>query len=208
MKQEDCYLELKNFTPEQIYAIKQIYVKYFSNLVPPYDGTAFVALWKRGLVWETGKGMDHLHRNSGICIPECDDDALWNAFNDIIPNMGKGAVISKIPPAHIMRPHIDRKIRPHAIYFPIENCNEKCYSDYYDFPVSDTVTNQVKNHLSKPKFTYSITKYPVLTNVKLWHGVRNNSDLTRTAFGWNLNPNTIGYNFDDCKKFFIDMGYA
>ena len=210
MNQEDLFVKLK-FRPTQLEALKQIYYKYFLPKIPQdykYKGTALVFIWEKNVGWKKSEGHDILHDNAGFSVHECDGDPLWQEFSDLLPYMGKSAVVTKMPGRSVMVPHVDRAWRPEAIYFPIDGCTTQCISEYYDIPKSKTRIRQVTN-LEKEKLkvthTYSIHDAAWLTNVHEWHGVRNLSDLERTAFGWNFR--NISMTYKQCREIVGDLGY-
>lgn len=208
LKDVDCFIKLQ-FKESQINALTQIYNKYFlPKIDQSYNGRAFVFLWNENANWETGKGLDKNHSNPGYSASDCRDDPLWNEFADLLPYMNPSASVTKMPPGNVMRPHVDRKWRPHAIYFPISGCTDQCISEYYDLPISSTANSQSFNFSVWPPaaLTYSVVDSPMLTNVHLWHGVKNNSIFERTAFGWNMA--NADWSFRECKEILIDLGYA
>lgn len=187
-------------------AIIEIYKKYFDKYMPnTYNGRGVVALWYDDATWETGKGFDFNHSNPGIVSKDCKNDPLWQEFADILPYMGKSATITKITPGSVMMPHVDRKWRPEAIYFPISGCSEECYSEYYDIPKNDTMNSQSVGYFPQPIARYAVNEYAYLTNVHEWHGVKNLSNLDRTAFGWNFK--NIRMTYKQCREILGDLGY-
>lgn len=205
MRAEDLYVEL-NFSKSQIEALAKIYYKYFSNeMTEYYEGRGVAALWKEGATWERGKGKDANHNHHGIVSSECRHDPLWDAFSDILPYMSQSATITKMPPGECMRPHVDRKSRPHAIYFPISGCTNECVSEYYDLPKMDTPNSQSITVFPTPLYVYAVAEKAVLTNVYEWHGVKNFSPYERIAFGWNMK---IEYSFSECRRILTDLGYV
>jgi hypothetical protein len=197
------------FSNAQLNALKTLYYKYFRPHVPEqYDGTASVAIWYKNTQWETSKGKDVNHNNYGFVIPEAAEDPLWEEhFGSLLPFMAKDAVITKLPPGATMHPHIDRSWRAQAIYFPIEGCTPLCFSEYYDLPKSDTPNRQSQTSFPPPVYQYAIHDQAYLTNVHEWHGVRNTSDQTRIAFGWNFDS-TKKWTYEQCLDKMIELGYA
>ena len=204
MLQEDLFVKLK-FTDSQMSAIVSIYDKYFSPSMPlHYEGKGIAALWGEGAQWERGKGHDRNHSMDGIVSDECRHDPIWNEFADLLPHMSPSATITKMPAGKVMRPHVDRQWRPEAIYFPIKDCTELCISEYYDIPKTYTENSQSIPYFPPPAYTYAIHDVAVLTNVHEWHGVKNNSEYERIAFGWNMR---LKYSFAECKQILSDLGY-
>ena len=205
MNKDDLFIDL-NFSALQLDAIRMIYSKYFEQEMPTlYSGTAIVAIWKPGAVWKMGQGLDLNHRNFGITNDFCVHDELWQEFSNLLPFMSLNAVITKMPSDSVMFPHVDRAIRPHAIYFPISGCSEHGISEYYNLPKKQTENNQSIPYFPPSDFSYSICDNAVLTNVHEWHSVRNTSNMERIAFGWNFKDTTMS--FDDCKNILKDLGY-
>jgi hypothetical protein len=203
METSDFFVHLK-FKDRQLWAIREIYNKYFAPLiVEKYQGRAFICIWAPGIVWEPGKDNDRDHNHLGYVVPECSTDALWNEFSDLLPYMAMSASLTKLPAGEILAPHVDRKLRPSGIYFPISGCTTQCISKVYDYPLPDS-KNSVTVHLTDYKFSYSIADNAVLSNPHLWHGVENFSDVERVAFGWNFRPI---YSYNDSKKILKDLGY-
>lgn len=205
MNSSDLFLNL-NFSESQMQAIVKIYEKYFEPHMPKrYDGRGVIALWYPGATWETGKGDDRNHNHIGIISDECRDDVLWQEFIDLLPHMSPSATITKMPAGNVMRPHVDRKWRPEAIYFPIRGCTDDCISEYYDLPKENTQNSQGINHFPEASHTFAVKDRAVLTNVHEWHGVKNNSKVERIAIGWNMK---LEYSFDDCKTILKELGYT
>ena len=121
--------------------------------------------------------------------------------------MGKDAVITKLPPNSTMHPHIDRSWRAQAIYFPVVGCSPECYSEYYDLPKIETPNRQSQSTFPAPVYQYAIHDQAYLTNVHEWHGVRNTSNLTRVAFGWNFDP-LKKWTYEQCRDKMIELGYV
>lgn len=203
MNPTDFYVNLK-LRPAQLEAIRSIYYRYFEQFMQPYSGTGVIALWGENASWEVSKGADINHKNSGIVSDRCRFDPLWDEFLDLLPHMTPVATITRLPPGQVMIPHVDRKWRPEAIYFPIDGCSEECVSEYYALPKIDTENNQHIDYFPEPVFSYAINKSAVLTNVHEWHGVRNTSSKYRTAFGWNMK---LKYSFNKCKEVLTELGY-
>jgi len=205
MEAKDLFAKCK-FRDSQLEAMKQIYHKYFApNMTAPYAGKAIVAIWEENGVWETTKGKDINHNNSGFVSKECRLDPLWKEFEDLLPYMAQSASITKMSAGDVMIPHVDRKWRAEALYFPIEGCSEKCVSEYYDLPKETTNNNQVSRVFPQATHTYSIYGNAYLTNVHEWHGVRNLSNTERIAVGWNFkNPNM---NYKECYDILAKLGY-
>lgn len=205
MNKDDLFIDL-NFNELQLDAIRMIYSKYFEQEMPTsYSGTAIIAIWKPGAVWKMGQGPDLHHRNFGITNDFCVHDDLWHEFSNLLPFMSPIASITKMPANSVMFPHVDRAIRPHAIYFPIRGCSEQCVSEYYNLPKKQTENSQFIHFFPPSDFSYSICDNAVLTNVHEWHSVRNNSSMERIAFGWNFKDTTMSFN--DCKNILKDLGY-
>jgi hypothetical protein len=205
MKPDDLFLNLK-FRESQLQAIVKIYEKYFEPEMPKvYDGRGVIALWYPGAKWETGKGDDRNHNHVGIISDECRSDALWQEFEDLLPHMSPSATITKMPPGNVMRPHVDRKWRPEAIYFPIRGCTGECISEYYDLPKIETDNSQGRIDFPEPAYTFAVKDKAILTNVHEWHGVKNNSKVERIAIGWNMK---IEYSFEQCKTVLKELGYT
>jgi hypothetical protein len=204
MKLNDLMMEL-NFSETQLQAIVKIYEKYFEPYMTSYDGRSIIAVWRPGAEWTPTKGYDLNHNNLGIVSKECIHDELWNEFSDLLPHMSPNASITKMPAGKFMSPHVDRKLRPEAIYFPISGCSDRCVSEYYDLPKNDTPNSQRIGFFPPAKFTFAITDRAILTNVHEWHGVRNMSNVERVAFGWNMK---MEYSFEKCKEILTDLGYA
>jgi len=195
------------FTEEQLDAFRQLYYKWFAPHMPEvYDGTATVALWWPNAKWEPTKGKDVNHKNYGVCVPECAKDPLWNNFESLLPFMAQDAVITRLPPGSTMHPHVDRSWRSQAIYIPIEGCSPECYSEYYELPKTDSPNRQSQKEHPQPIYKYAIHDNAYLTNVHEWHGVRNTSDKTRIAFGWNFHPNQK-QSYVQCRDKMIELGY-
>lgn len=205
LNQEDVFVKLK-FSDRQLDAIKQIHEKYFDAHMPDvYNGTAFVAFWREGSVWETGKGLDARHNNAGIALPECRLDPLWQEFSDLLPFMSFSAIITKLPPGAEMIPHVDRKSRPECtIYIPVRGCTEECVSSFYDLPKRDTQDSYADGTNPTPLFNFSVSGNAILETTREWHGVKNNSELERVAFGWNMLPE---YTFSQAKDILTNLGY-
>lgn len=207
MNPDDCYIKL-NFSNDQLSAIRKIFTKWFlPHLTEKYIGRGFVFSWGENITWETGKGLDKNHRNIGYTITDCADDPLWNYFSDLLPYMGKTAVVTKLPPGEGMYPHVDRKWRPEAIYIPITGCTEHCVSKIYDFPLPTTENStHIKEFPRNHIFEYSIVDQPYLTNTHIWHSVQNLSKIERTTLGWNFKL-TENYTYRECMKILHDLGY-
>ena len=208
MNPDDLFAKCK-FSETQLKAMRQIYYKYFASNMPAiYKGRAIIAIWEKDGVWEPAKGRDINHFNNGFVSEECRHDPLWKEFDDLLPYMSQSASITKMPSNDTMMPHVDRKWRPEAIYFPIEGCSKLCISEYYDLPKIETPNNQViPVTLGFPiaTHTYSIDDNAYLTNVHEWHGVKNLSSFERIAVGWNFkNPRM---SFKECRQILIDLGY-
>jgi hypothetical protein len=205
MESFDLFAKCK-FSEIQLDAMRQIYYKHFApHMTSLYAGRAIVAIWEKDGVWETTKGKDVNHNNTGFVSEECRNDPLWQEFSDLLPYMSQTASITKMPAGDVMIPHVDRKWRAEAIYFPIEGCSEKCISEYYDLPKIETENNQVTRIFPKATHTYSIYGNAYLTNVHEWHGVRNLSNIERIAVGWNFkNPNM---SYKDCYNILSELGY-
>jgi hypothetical protein len=194
------------FTETQLDAFRQIYYKWFDPHMPEkYDGTATVALWWPKETWEPTKGKDINHKNYGFSVPNCAYDPLWKHFKKLLPFMGRDAVITKLPPGESMVPHIDRAWRSHAIYIPIDGCSEDCYSEYYDMPKTDSLNCQYQKEHPESIYKYSIHDNAYLTNVHEWHGVKNMSNKTRIAFGWNFHP-LRKWSYTQCRDKLIELG--
>lgn len=204
MEHSDFFIKLK-FRDTQLLAIKEIYDKYFApKIIEEYAGKAFICIWDPTAKWKPGQKHDKNHNHLGYVAPECNDDPLWNEFLDILPYMAMSASLTKMPANAVMSPHVDRKWRPNAIYFPISGCTEQCVSKVYDYPLPDS-ENSISMNLSDHIFEYSIVDNAVLTNPHLWHGVENFSNVERIAFGWNFKPD--GHSFEQCKQLLQDLGY-
>lgn len=204
MEHIDFFIKLK-FRDTQLLAIKEIYDKYFApKIIEEYAGKAFICIWDPTAKWKPGQKHDKNHNHLGYVAPECNDDPLWNEFLDILPYMAMSASLTKMPANAVMSPHVDRKWRPNAIYFPISGCTEQCVSKVYDYPLPDS-ENSISMNLSDHIFEYSIVDNAVLTNPHLWHGVENFSNVERIAFGWNFKPD--GHSFEQCKQLLQDLGY-
>jgi len=205
MEQIDLFVKCK-FSNLQLEAMKQIYYKYFApHLNQPYLGKAFVAIWEEDGKWEPGKGNDKNHSNNGFVSNDCRFDPLWNEFSNLLPYMSKSASITKMHSGSVMLPHVDRKWRPHAIYFPIEGCSELCVSEYYELPKENTQNNQVRKEFSKSVYSYSVNDNAYLTNVHEWHGVKNLSLVERITVGWNFKNSRMS--FKECREILGDLGY-
>ena len=196
------------FTDAQLDAIRTLYYRYFAPRVPEeYTGQATIAIWYPNEKWETGKGKDINHNNYGFVVPECGDDPLWKEhFGPLLPYMGKDAVITRLPPKSTMHPHVDRAWRAQAIYFPVET-TPLCYSEYYDIPKGETLNRQSQTEHPTPIYKYAIHENAYLTNVHEWHGVKNESDQVRIAFGWNFNP-VAKWPYEKCRDKMIELGYV
>ena len=204
MESSDFFIKLK-FRDTQLLAIKEIYDKYFApKIIEEYAGKAFICIWDPAAKWKPGQKHDKNHNHLGYVVPECNDDPLWNEFLDILPYMAMSASLTKMPANAVMSPHVDRKWRPNAIYFPISGCTEQCVSKVYDYPLPNS-ENSISMNLSDHIFEYSIVDNAVLTNPHLWHGVENFSNVERIAFGWNFKP--AGHSFEQCKQLLQDLGY-
>ena len=205
MEAKDFFAKCK-FRDSQLEAMRQIYYRYFApKITAPYAGKAVVAIWQKDGVWETAKGKDINHNNSGFVSKECRLDPLWKEFKDLLPYMSRSASITKIGAGDVMIPHVDRKWRAQAIYFPIEGCSEKCVSEYYNLPKKDTENCQTNRIFPEAMYTYAVCEDAYLTNVHEWHGVRNLSDVERIAVGWNFkNPNM---SYKDCYNILSELGY-
>jgi len=198
-----------HFRPEQLEAIKTLYKKYFEQFLPEkYDGTATSVLWYRGAKWVAGEGHDKNHKVKGGVVEEGNDDPLWKEhFGDLLPYMEPAAVITQLPPGETMHPHVDRSWRPKAIYFPISGCSDLCVSEYYDLPINQGDKNrQSQTQFPPPIFSYAINTHAYLTNTHEWHGVRNLSDQTRTAFGWNFRQG-LNLSMAQCRDILLKLGY-
>lgn len=205
MNVSELYAKL-NFTECQLNALVGIYNNHFKPLMPSkYEGKGIIALWYKDASWHTGKGADANHSHVGIISKDCEHDPLWQEFADILPYMGKSATITKINSGAVMYPHVDRKWRPEAIYFPISGCTVDCVSEYYDLPKTDTDNSQSVGYFPKPIASYSVCDNAYLTNVHEWHSVKNRSSYERVAFGWNFkNPDMT---YKECYTLLETMGY-
>ena len=205
MDSKDLFAKCR-FSDSQLEAMRKIYYKYFSpHMTRPYAGRAIVAIWEENGVWEPTKGKDKNHFNNGFVSEECRFDPLWNEFSDLLPYMGQSASITKMHAGGTMSPHVDRKWRPEALYFPIEGCSELCVSEYYDLPKIETENNQVQHTFPQAAHTYSVYGNAYLTNVHEWHGVRNLSSIERIAVGWNFA--SWKWDFKHCREILGDLGY-
>lgn len=188
------------FRPDQLEALRTLYARYFLPHMPApelYNGRATIAIWDQDQPqsWRPGQGLDQGHGNEAMLLSEPRNDPLWEeAFGDLLPYMSSHAIITCMPPGRHMAAHVDRVSRPNAIYFPISGCSDLCVSEYYDLPIS-SLTKIAQSTHRRPEAigTYSINTHAYLTNVHAWHGVWNNSELTRTAFGWNMRDHTLSY---------------
>ena len=187
--------------------MKQIYYKHFAPLMPDfYQGKAIIANWRKDDVdWEMNKNMDKNHFNKGFVAEDCLEDPLWNEFADLLPYMSRSASITKLPAGKHMLPHVDRKWRSQALYFPIEGCSELCISEYYNLPKIKTENNMVFDIFPDAQHTYSVYGNAYLTNVHEWHGVRNTSSVERIAVGWDFRTPEMSY--QDCKDVLKKLGY-
>ena len=205
MDANDLYSKCK-FNEFQLDAMRQIYYKYFAkNMTGQYEGRAIVAIWEKNGIWEPSKGKDVNHFNKGFVSEECRLDPLWKQFSDLLPYMSKSASITKINPGQTMSPHVDRKWRPEAIYFPIDGCSELCVSEYYDLPKKQTDNNQAISSFPLPISTYSVYENAYLTNVHEWHGIKNLSSQERIAVGWNFK--NCKWDYKHCKQILKRLGY-
>ena len=205
MDPKDLFAKCK-FSESQLEAMRQIYYRYFApHMNNPYAGKAIVAIWEKNGVWEPSKGKDKNHFNNGFVSEECRLDPLWNEFSDLLPYMGQSASITKINPGGTMSPHVDRKWRPEALYFPIEGCSELCVSEYYDLPKTQTENNQVVADFPTSIYSYAVNGNAFLTNVHEWHGVRNLSNVERIAVGWNFKTHNMSYK--ECYDILNKLGY-
>jgi hypothetical protein len=208
-QERDLFAKM-HFSDEQLNAIRQIYYKYFHEHMPDdkdYVGRATSVMFYKGAEWKLGEGHDRNHKVGGFVIPEAREDPLWGHFKDIMPYMEPVAVITKLPAGKTMHPHVDRKWRPEAIYFPIEGCSDKCISEYYDIPKADTENSQSKPEHPTPIYSYCINTHAYLTNTHEWHGVRNESNMTRIAFGWNFKQTEMR-SYAECRDIMIKLGYV
>lgn len=169
------------------------------------NGTGIIAIWDRNIEWSPGKGLDINHNHFGITKYQCADDPLWEPFGPLLPYMSKTAVISKLSYGDQMYPHVDRAWRPNAIYMPIVGCSDQCESGYYDFPISDSINRQVQVNRSNPQplYRYAIDDNGYLTNVHLWHSVKNNGQQERISFGWNFSAKHNTFNM--CKDVLANL---
>ena len=156
--------------------------------------------------WEPSKGKDKNHFNNGFVSEECRLDPLWNEFSDLLPYMSQSASITKMPAGDTMSPHVDRKWRPEALYFPIEGCSKLCISECYDLPKIETENNQAISDFPPSIHSYAVEGNAFLTNVHEWHGVRNLSNVERIAVGWNFKSPDM--DFKTCRQILIDLGYV
>ena len=99
MVESDCFVKL-NFSQNQLNAMSELYHRYFYPKIKDdaYMGKGFVFIWEDNLNWTMSKGLDVNHNNVGYSVHECSDDPLWSEFSDILPYMGKTAVLTKMPP--------------------------------------------------------------------------------------------------------------
>ncbi len=197
-----------SFSEAQLEAIRTLYHKWFAPRVPDlYNGTATVAIWYPNFRWEATKGKDVNHSNYGFVDEEIGNDPLWEEhFGPLLPYMAKDAVITRLPPNSVMHPHIDRKWRGQAIYFPVEGCSTECYSEYYDLPKTTTLNRQSQIEFPPAIYQYAIHDQAYLTNVHEWHGVRNTANNVRVAFGWNFSP-VMRWPYERCRDKMIELGY-
>lgn len=204
----DLFVKLY-FSDEQLNALREIYRRYFEKFMPEaWEGKAVSVSWNKGDIWKKGQGLDRDHSNEGFVVEEANSDPLWQHFKDILPYMEKSAVITKIPPGEIMLPHCDRAWRPEAIYFPIKGCSDKCISEYYDLPKDPNVkVSQVNKSDPPAAYTYAINTHAYLTATHEWHGVKNFSDITRVAFGWNFSSSDRRA-FENCRRLLKKLGYT
>lgn len=207
MKEEDLFAKLK-FRPSQLEALRQLYFKYFEPKIPrdyKYRGTALIFIWEENRDWKKSEGLDIMHNNDGFSVHDCIGDPLWQEFSDLLPYMTTNAVVTKMPGRSIMLPHVDRIWRPEAIYFPIEGCTPGCLSQYYEHPKTESNIRQVAAADLKVLYEYAIYDAAWLTNVHEFHGVKNLTELERTAFGWNFKSPTM--TFKECREILVDLGY-
>lgn len=207
MKEEDLFVKLK-FRPSQLEALRQLYFKYFEPKIPlnyKYAGTALVFVWQENIDWKKSEGHDIMHNNVGFSVHDCVGDPLWQEFSDLLPHMMNSCVVTKMPGRSTMAPHVDRGWRPEAIYFPIEGCTPGCLSQYYEHPKTKSNLRQVSTANLKVLYEYAIYDAAWLTNVHEYHGVKNLTELERTAFGWNFK--SINMSFKECREILGDLGY-
>jgi len=207
-KQNDLFRKMK-FKEDQLEAIRTIYNKYFASIVPTeYNGSSVACSWKSGFTYKMGEGDDIFHAIAGVNVKEANKDPLWNNhFSDILDIMNLDGNVSIIPPGGIMLPHVDRAWRPCAIYFPIEGCSEECVSEFYHLPPRTSENSQTFPDTDiEPIYSYAVNTHAYLQNVHQWHGVKNKSNRTRIAFGWN----TVGepqLPYNKLVKIFTQLGY-
>lgn len=202
------------FRPEQLDAMRTLYWKYFDpKMSNNWDGKGDFAFWSGGIAergFISGQGVDRDHSNPGFTCIEAQDDPLWKEhFSDLLPYMCSAAIITKIPPKYYMPAHIDRKWRPHAIYFPISG-TENCHSYYYAdadpeyFRTSNSIIGL--GHPMRVIDTYRVHDNAILTNVRVMHSVENKGDVTRIAFGWNFAHYAMP--FEKCYEILDKLGYV
>jgi hypothetical protein len=206
LEPKDLFVKCK-FKETQLEAMRQIYYKHFAPyMTRPYAGKAIVAIWEKDGKWTPTEGKDKNHSNNGFVAEECRLDPSWQEFADLLPYMSQSASITKITPGATMSPHVDRKWRPQAIYFPIEGCTELCISEYFNLPKFETQNNIVLKYHPPATHSYSVYGNAYLTNVHEWHGVRNLSSVERIAVGWNFKSPKLSY--DHCKEILRGLGYV
>lgn len=196
------------FSQKQLQALTYVYKKYWEPYMPPnYNGGAVFVCWAPGAKWEQERYQGDQANVRGIVQEEAIYDPIWKMhFEDILPYMSAHGNISRMPAGAIMNPHVDRQDRPPAIYFPIEGCSEHCYTDFYDLPQSTSLSRQNPFHDAQPIYSIPVNSNAVLYNVHEWHGVRNLSNQTRVAFGWNTRSSNLK-TYDEIVLIFKNLGY-
>ena len=202
-----------SFSEEQLNALIGIYTDHFQNKLPKYSeykGSGHVATWHNngkkfgGVVDLSIIEQDVLR---WFEVNEASDDPRWDLFSDLLPYMGKSAVITKMPGLSKMEPHIDRDRRAFPLYFPILN-GHLTVSSFYKSKLPnvtslDSTTSGFRD-LEKTD-TFVLDGNAFLIDVRKIHGVENLGFQPRVAFGWNFKDRT--WKYEDCIQILGDLGY-
>lgn len=203
------------FTEAQIAALKQIYSNHFSECLPDTSSTTgAVALWGPDAKFPESEEarVARYGRTPGYVFNTAHTDPLWEAFSDLLPYMANSAGLTTMPPGSIFPIHLDRKKRPHCIYFPISGCTHGGQSAYYEVDTEKNPPDPLYGHAIKDGMVikkvigrFAIVDNAYLMNVHEWHNVINYGTERRIAFGWNFKSTDMSY--QECYDVLRGLGY-
>lgn len=209
------YFSKLAFSDTQLNALKRIYDTHFSMCLPDSGAVSgSVALWGEGVKFpeDPEARIARYGRTPGFVFDTAHKDPLWDEFADLLPYMASSAGLTTMPPGAVFPIHLDRKKRPHCIYFPISGCTPSGQSAYYEVDTSKSPPNPGYGHPLKDGMVikrtlgrFAISDNAYLMNVHEWHNVVNYSNQRRIAFGWNFKSTDMSY--QDCYDVLEHLGY-